>query len=121
MCKVGTVMKKTDVKIWGLVAKSVARQLATAALWVRIQISLKIINGRHKRRSGQHTLALQKNIQKKMKRTLAEQGCKFYSTKNSNAILHSPFQAVFFIASNVAQLWFLVFSLCQKFKLVYRF
>jgi hypothetical protein len=28
---------------------------------------LKIINGRHKRRSGRHTLARQKNIQKKKK------------------------------------------------------
>jgi hypothetical protein len=41
--------------------------LATAALWVRIQTSLKNKNGRHKQRSGQHTLArkkktLQKNI-----------------------------------------------------------
>jgi hypothetical protein len=34
---------------WGWVAKSEARQLATAALWVRIR----------------HTLARQKNIQKK--------------------------------------------------------
>ncbi len=49
----------------GWVAEPVARQLATAALWVRIQTSLKIINGRHKRWSGRHTLALQKNIQKK--------------------------------------------------------
>jgi hypothetical protein len=38
------------------VSKSVARQLATAVLWVRIQTSLKIINGLHKRRSGRHTL-----------------------------------------------------------------
>jgi len=47
-------------------AKSVAleRQLATAALWVRIQTPSKIINGRHKRRSGRHNLAHQKNIQK---------------------------------------------------------
>jgi hypothetical protein len=41
------------------VAKLVARLLATAALWVRT--SLKN-TGRHKQRSGQHTLARQKNI-----------------------------------------------------------
>ncbi len=52
--------------IEGWVAKSVAHQLATAALWVRIQTSLKkIINGRHKQRSGLHTLARQKIIEKK--------------------------------------------------------
>jgi hypothetical protein len=39
------------------VAKLVARLLATAALWVRIQTSLKIQNGRHKHRSGEHTPA----------------------------------------------------------------
>ncbi len=37
-------------------AKFVARLLATAGLWVRIQTSLKIQNRRHKQRSGQHTL-----------------------------------------------------------------
>jgi hypothetical protein len=53
----------------GWVAKSVARQLAMAVLWVRIQTSLK----NHKwatygkRRNGRHTVACQKNIQKKMK------------------------------------------------------
>ncbi len=41
-------------------AKSVARQLAPAVLRVRIQISLKNRNGRHKQRSGRHTLARQK-------------------------------------------------------------
>ncbi len=45
------------------VAKLVARLLATAALWVRIQIS-KIQNGRHKQRGGQHTLARQKKYTK---------------------------------------------------------
>jgi hypothetical protein len=50
----------------GWVAKSVARQLATAILWVRIQTSLKNhLIGRLKRRSGRHTLARQKNIYKK--------------------------------------------------------
>jgi hypothetical protein len=43
------------------VAKLVARLLATAALWVRIQTSLKN-NWRRKHRSGQHTLARPKNI-----------------------------------------------------------
>ncbi len=38
----------------------VARLLAAAALWVRIQTSLKIQNGRHKQRSGQHTIVRQK-------------------------------------------------------------
>ncbi len=43
-------------------AKLVERLLATAAaLWVRIQTSLKKLNERYKRRSGQHTLASQKN------------------------------------------------------------
>jgi hypothetical protein len=42
----------------GWVAKSVARQYSSAH-------SSTIINGRHKRRSGRHTLARQKNIQKK--------------------------------------------------------
>jgi hypothetical protein len=46
----------------GWVAKSVACQLATAALSVRIQTSL--LNRRHKQRSGRHTLARQKNIEK---------------------------------------------------------
>ncbi len=46
-------------------AKLLARLLATAALWVRIQTSLKNTNGRNKQRSGQYTLARQKNIQKK--------------------------------------------------------
>ena len=39
----------------------VARLAANAALWVRIQTSLKNIqNGRHRKRSGQHTLAREK-------------------------------------------------------------
>jgi hypothetical protein len=37
-------------------AKLVVHLLATAALWVRIQTSFKIQNGRRKQRSGQHTL-----------------------------------------------------------------
>jgi hypothetical protein len=48
------------------VAKLVARPLATAALWVRIQTSLK--NAKlATQRSGQNTLARQKNLQKKLK------------------------------------------------------
>ncbi len=41
------------------VAKLVARLLAAAALWDRIQTYLKnnVQNGRHKQRSGQHRLA----------------------------------------------------------------
>ncbi len=48
--------------------KLVARLLATtAALRVRIQTSLKIINEQHMQRSGQHTLASQeKTLQKKL-------------------------------------------------------
>jgi hypothetical protein len=47
--------------------KLVARLLATAAVWVRIQTYLKEIqNGRKKQRSGQHTLARQQNIQKQI-------------------------------------------------------
>jgi len=42
------------------VAKFLAHLLATAALWVLIQTSLKIPNGRHKQRSGQHILARQR-------------------------------------------------------------
>ncbi len=45
------------------VANLVARLLALAALWVRIQTSLKVQNGPPKYRSGQHTLARPKNIQ----------------------------------------------------------
>jgi hypothetical protein len=41
------------------VAKLVARLLAAAALWVRIQTALKNKNGRHKQRSGHHILARQ--------------------------------------------------------------
>jgi hypothetical protein len=41
-------------------AKLVARLLATAALWVRFQTSLKNTKGRHKQRIGQHTVARQK-------------------------------------------------------------
>jgi hypothetical protein len=41
------------------VAKLVARLLATTALWIRIPTS-KIQNGKHKQRSGQHSLACQK-------------------------------------------------------------
>ncbi len=47
------------------VAKLVSRLLATAALWVLIQTSLKIQNGPHKHRNGQHTLVRQKNLQKR--------------------------------------------------------
>jgi hypothetical protein len=44
----------------------VARLLATAALWVRIYCRYlsKTQNGRHKKRSGQHTLASQKIYKK---------------------------------------------------------
>ncbi len=42
------------------VDKLLARLLATTALWVWIQTSLKKQNGRHKQGSGQHTLARQK-------------------------------------------------------------
>jgi hypothetical protein len=52
-------------KLEGWVAKSVARQLTTAVLWVRIQTSLKNNKWAHKQRSGRHTLARQKNIQKR--------------------------------------------------------
>jgi hypothetical protein len=45
-------------------AKLVERLLATAALWVRIQTSLKNIKRLNKKMSGSHTLARQKNIQK---------------------------------------------------------
>jgi hypothetical protein len=46
-------------------AKLLARLLATAALWVRIQQTyLKNTKGRHKQKNGQHTQARQKNIQK---------------------------------------------------------
>jgi hypothetical protein len=62
------------------VAKSVARQLATAALWVRIQTSLKIINGRHKRRSGRQTLARQKNIPKKNRESVSALTAGEYTT-----------------------------------------
>ncbi len=49
------------------VAKLIAGPLARAALWVRIQTSRKNTNGRHKQRSGQHTLSRQKNtVYKKM-------------------------------------------------------
>ncbi len=52
----------------GWVAKSVARQLATAStLGSNPDIPQKIINGRHKQRSGRHTLARQKKIKKKKK------------------------------------------------------
>ncbi len=48
-------------KLGRWVAKLVARLLATAALWVQIQISLKKLqSGRHKQRSVQHNLARQK-------------------------------------------------------------
>jgi hypothetical protein len=40
-------------------AKSVARQLSTVVIWVESRHPSKIINGRHKRRSGRHTLARQ--------------------------------------------------------------
>ncbi len=45
-------------------AKLVARLLATAALWVQIQTSLKIQNGRPKHRNGQHNLARPKIYKK---------------------------------------------------------
>ncbi len=55
----------------GMVVKLGARPLPTTGLRVRIQItdiSQKIKNGRHKYRSGQHTVARQKNgIQKSLK------------------------------------------------------
>jgi hypothetical protein len=49
-----------------LLVKLVARLLATAALWVRIQASLKNAKWAtySKRRSGQHTLARQKIYKK---------------------------------------------------------
>ncbi len=47
--------------------KLVARLLSTAALWIRIQTSLKntVQNGRHKQRS-QRILARQQNLQKQL-------------------------------------------------------
>jgi hypothetical protein len=48
----------------GWVAKSVARQLASEHSGFESRHPSKIINGRHKRRSGRHTPARQKNIQK---------------------------------------------------------
>jgi hypothetical protein len=48
------------------VAKLVARLLASAALLVRIQTSLKNTKGRHKQRNGQHTAAHQKNTEKNL-------------------------------------------------------
>jgi hypothetical protein len=59
----------------GWVAKSVARQLATAVLWVRSQTSLKNQNGRHKRRSGRHTPARQKKKKKKKKKKKLNKEC----------------------------------------------
>ncbi len=50
------------LNIW--VYKFVARLLATAAVWVLIQISLKKQKRRHKQRSSQHTLARQKIYKK---------------------------------------------------------
>jgi hypothetical protein len=47
------------------VAKLVARLLATAALWVRIQTSLRIQNGPHNQSSGQHTSLPTKYTKKK--------------------------------------------------------
>ncbi len=41
-------------------AKLVEPLLATAALWVRFQTSLKNTKGRHKQRISQHTVARQK-------------------------------------------------------------
>jgi hypothetical protein len=52
----------------GWAAKLVARQLATAALGVQIQTFFLIVNGRHKQRSGQHTLVGHKNFTKKEKK-----------------------------------------------------
>jgi hypothetical protein len=46
--------------VWKWVAKLVAHLLATAALWFESGHLSKIQNGRHKQRSGQHTLARQK-------------------------------------------------------------
>jgi hypothetical protein len=48
------------------VAELVVRLLATAALWVRIQTSLKIQIGRHKQTSG-HTLPAKKKYKQKLK------------------------------------------------------
>ncbi len=57
-------------KFGRLVAKLVARLLATAAVLVRIQTSLKNKKiGRHKQRGGQRTVARQKSIQKKDNRS----------------------------------------------------
>jgi hypothetical protein len=47
------------IYLFFLLAKLVARLLATSALWLRSQTS-KIQNGKHKQRSGQHSLACQK-------------------------------------------------------------
>jgi hypothetical protein len=53
---------------WRWVAKLVARLLATAGLWIRIKTSLKKYKiGGHKETNGQHTLARQKNIYKKIR------------------------------------------------------
>jgi hypothetical protein len=54
------------VQLGRWVAKLVARLLATAALWVRVQISLKKIHKGHKQKSGQHTLARQKIYKKRI-------------------------------------------------------
>ncbi len=57
-------------------AKLIARLLATAALWVRFLTSLKILNGRHKQRSGQHTLARKKYTKKSAyRRWMGGGGC----------------------------------------------
>ncbi len=52
-------MRKKSFFLGRWVAKLVAHLLATASLG-SIQTSLKMKNGRHKQRSGQHTLACQK-------------------------------------------------------------
>jgi hypothetical protein len=68
-----------EVKRGRWVAKLVARLIATAALWARIQTSLKNIKiGVHKQRSGQPTLARQK----------IEEKCFFFSSPISWGIIY---------------------------------
>jgi hypothetical protein len=60
-------LKRWVAQLGRWVAKLVARLLVTAALWVRIQTSLKKYKmGEKRHRSGQHTLARQKKIIKKL-------------------------------------------------------
>jgi hypothetical protein len=69
----------------------VVHLLVPAALWVRIQTSLKKQNRRHKQRSGQHTLARQKNIQKKLKNklTIGRYFHSFYNVKKASLVRES--------------------------------